>query len=54
MPSTGRGDRLSIPSARKEWGISGQIGTYIAEGIQIDLYGAEGLEVWEHERNRSV
>jgi len=38
MPSMGCSIRLSIPSARKEWGIAGQIGTYLAKGIQIDLY----------------
>ena len=39
---------------RKEWGIAGQIGTYLSEGIRIDLYCTEGLEVSERERNRSV
>ena len=34
MPSTGRGDHLS----RKGWGIVGQIGTYLVEGIRVDPY----------------
>jgi len=34
MPSTGCGDHLS----RKGWGIVGQIGMYLIEGIRVDPY----------------